>query len=145
MRSGLGYAFPQVGSSSSKRLSIRESVRESVSMKRGEQAGGGAEDKDKGDRGDRKKEDRLLPHPYLSRTRHPDIMRTWAVSCPPLGAGGPANPLVPKNGMDRVRFVRRLEEEGARVFAHVNASVGFLEVTPLQVRTHRTYYHTISY
>ena len=35
---------------------------------------------------------------------------------------------------DRVRFISRLDEEGARVFAHVNASVGYLEVTPLQVR-----------
>ena len=60
-------------------------------------------------------------------------MRKWALSCPPVGGGGAVSPLIPKSNTDRVRFVKRMEEEGARVFAHVNASVGYLEVTPLQV------------
>ena len=47
--------------------------------------------------------------------------------------GGASSPLVSRSTADRVRFVRRLEEEGARVFAHVTASVGTLEVTALEV------------
>jgi hypothetical protein len=71
-------------------------------------------------------------------------MRKWALSCPPLGDGGALSPLVPRSNTDRVRFVRRMEEEGARVFAHVNASVGFLEVTPLQVYLPLTFHHSFS-
>ena len=73
--------------------------------------------------------------PYsIYRTMHLNIMKKWANSCPPLGMGGAASPLVSRSAADRVRFVRRLEEEGARVFAHVTASVGTLEVTALEVR-----------
>lgn len=72
--------------------------------------------------------------PSLYRTTHINIMRKWARSCPPLGMGGASSPLVSRSTADRVRFVRRLEEEGARVFAHVTASVGILEVTALEVR-----------
>jgi hypothetical protein len=130
---GLGYSNPQIGGGSGKRLSTRESVSMKIKNDKGDI------DNEKGDKKGKKEKDRLYAPPFLSRTRHPGIMRNWALSCPPLGTGGAASPLTPKNGMDRVRFVRRLEEEGSRVFAHVNASVGFLEVTPLQVRADRTY------
>lgn len=80
------------------------------------------------------KDESIDPGPKIpSRTVHPRTMRKWARACPPVGMGGAATPLVLRNSADRARFVRRLEEEGARVAAHVSANIGVLEVTPLQV------------
>ena len=116
----LGVAYPSVASS--KRTAAQtETTSSNTSSKK------------KRDEETTRKDPRVFPPNILSRTRHPGIMRKWALSCPPVGGGGAVSPLIPKSNTDRVRFVKRMEEEGARVFAHVNASVGYLEVTPLQV------------
>ena len=121
---------PQFSLSANKRLSVsRDSNSPGSSPK--VRSNESHSDKEKKSGKDKHK---LYPPPFLVRTRHPAIMKDWSNNCPKLTEGGSATPLVPKNSKDRVRFISRLDEEGARVFAHVNASVGYLEVTPLQVR-----------
>ena len=146
-RSGFIYSQPQYSVGASKRpISIKNSENSSPKNRNSGKDFDKEKEKDKDKDKDREYErerggngrdrPRMYAPPILSRTRHHEIMRKWSLSCPSVTNGAAATPLIVRKSSrsDRKLFIKRLDEEGSRVFAHINTTMGILEVTALEAK-----------